>query len=325
MPSMAASFGGCNGDLLAPGSPRPGVRLATTGSGDGECRRLKSRLTALANFWEKIQEPLGIKATRAGRLDGLTQRGRLRELFKPIAGPTPSHTPPPPSYEESLIDLPPDYTLTDALAVRAALHGKDGLIDTLHAVSMAAKTQGGSEKVDWTSTEGVRNYVSKKQKKAAKQAQQSKSMDSDNEEKKGDDGGGDGGDGAQGGDGGGDGGAGAGGDPPGGGDGGDNEEDWFTNAGGKKGKKKKKKNAFEEMEEEEKKREEEEAKKAEEAAAAAAAAAADADAAATADTGGGAGAGEADPIDEWGTFATVGKKKKGKKAKVRSFPSSLIN
>lgn len=118
-----------------------------------------------------------------------------------------------------------------------------------------------------------------------------------------------------------DGGSGGGGD---GGDGGDEkkDDDWGDGWGAATDKKKKKKGkkAEEEEAERKKKEEEEEAerKKKEEEEAAAAAAAAATSAAADLSWADGNGAAPAEE-DGWGSFATAGKKKKGKKGKVRHF------
>lgn len=140
----------------------------------------------------------------------------------------------PPSYEESLSDLPPDYTTTDHLATRGTLLSHD----TPQPIFTCAKSGRADVKIDWTGTDNVRQHVSKKKaKQAAKQAQQAKWAESDEEGNK--DGTADGGDG-NGDDGAGAGGAGGGSDPPGGGD--KDDDDWWNE--GKKDKKKKKKNAW---------------------------------------------------------------------------------
>jgi hypothetical protein len=150
---------------------------------------------------------------------------------------------PPPTYEESLLDLPPDYTCTDALAT-VDCSAKTVDVFSLH-VWREEKSKAGSDSTYYDidfSHNGAIQHAGKKAKQAAKKAQQAKWLDSDNEENK--DGGADDGDGGDGGGGDGDGGAGAGGDggdPPGGG----NDDDEWGNTGGKKKKdKKKKKNAW---------------------------------------------------------------------------------
>jgi hypothetical protein len=236
---------------------------------------------------------------------------------------------PPPSYDDSVADLPPDYTSTDALAFAktpeytpySSLNASicSNVPDCLR---LSRDTSPGSslfldEKslypdIDFGfSEEGVRSHAKKK--KGAAAAAAPKKAPADEGKKDDAAGSGDGG-----------------GDPPadggaGGGDGGSGGDD-------KKGKKKSKKEQEEEerlkKEEEERiakeeedarlaKEAEEEAdrkkKEEEEAAAAAAAAAASASADLT----------WADPAannDDWGSFAattTAGKKKKGKKGKVR--------
>jgi hypothetical protein len=261
---------------------------------------LRSRIKALVGFWERINDAKHARNVNNG---SPTNPAHGRELFKPRDEVRPRALPPP-SYEDSLNDLPPEYVSTDALATTK-------LFWDVSCPGSGSKMFSDAGKVDLGAIEGIREHANKKAKKAAKQAAKDKWADDDNEEKK-EDAPADGGGGGGGDDAGGDGGAGAGGDPPGGGDGGDNnDEDWsFGGGGSKKNKKKKKKNAWEDFEEEEKRKEEEEAKKAEEEAAAKAAEEAPASAF----------AGEADPIDEWGSFATVGKKKKGKKGKAEPEP-----
>ena len=300
---MAVSVASYTEGLLVRDLLRQDIQPQRTGLNDARSRpELRSRIKALVGFWEELRNFHAPQHKHTGYGNGSipqsvikTRDGATRELFRPYgtARPEPG---PPPTYEESIHDVPPDYTTSDALAT--AQIGNDAKISRngnayvdlklpyhgheLHELHMD---------VDISELEGIRSFANKKAKKAAKQAQMSKWADSDNEEGK--DGTVDGGEGGDG-NGGGDGGAGA------SGDGGEDGDDWWAEAGSKKkDKKKKKKNAWEEFEEEEEKRQEEEAKKAEEEAAAAAT----------------NGAGEADPMDEWGSFATAGKKKKGKNGK----------
>lgn len=151
---------------------------------------------------------------------------------------------PPPSYEESIADLPPDYTGTTALAAAQGL--VDAKLDSCPPITGFRDSQRRpDDKVDFTEPRGIRSHANKKAKKAAKAAQKDKWADDDGEKKEEeapppDDGAGGGDDGA--GDAGG--GDGGGGDPP-GGDGGEDPDDiWGAAGGGKKNKKKKKKNAW---------------------------------------------------------------------------------
>jgi hypothetical protein len=238
---------------------------------------------------------------------------------------------PPPSYDDSIADLPPDYTFTDALAFAhtpeyTPFSSLNASIcsnvpnclrlsrDTSPSSSLFLDEKSLYADIDFGfSEEGVRSHAKKKNNKAAaKKAVPSNALDDGGKKDEEAAGGGDGG-----------------GDPPAdGGAGGDGD-----GSGGddKKGKKKSKKDLEEEerlkKEEEERiAKEEEEArlakeaeeeaerkKKEEEEAAAAAAATASASADLT----------WADPAannDDWGSFAatTTGKKKKGKKGKVRN-------
>lgn len=207
---------------------------------------------------------------------------------------------PPPSYEDSINDAPPDYTATDTLARVCC----DWIASFTPTLVLDKKTSDnhlmpavspGKIDVDLRSPENVRSHVKKKDKKAAKQAQMSKwgNEDDDEEKKEGGEGGEDGENG------GGDGGSGAGGD---GGEGGGDDDGW-DDGKKKKGKKGKKKTAWEELEEEEEKKrkeEEEAAQKAEDDAAA---------------DGGGADAGDANGEDDWGGFNMTAKEKKKAKKK----------
>ena len=150
---------------------------------------------------------------------------------------------PPPSYEESLADVPPDYTGTDAAAVVNSLVDVKLRLDFPDAIATSRDSQRRSDaKLDFNEPYGIR-YHAKKAKKAAKTAQQAKWADDDGDKKDeppADDGAG----GDAGGDGGGDAGGGDGGGEPPGGDGGDDPDDIWGAAGGGKKKKKKKKNAW---------------------------------------------------------------------------------
>ena len=301
---MAVSVASFNADLPVHGSRRQGIPPRKTGSDDGRLQHgLRSRILALVGFWEELKDcntprrrPNGIRSIPNWSDVCNAHDGNLRDLRKPY-GAGQCVAVPPPTYEESLQDLPPDYTTSEALAtVHCAQNVKDSVNGYLVDQKFHPCVEDSHNIVDLSQIEGIRSYAGKKAKQAAKKAQQAKWADSDNEENP--DGGADGGDGGDN-NGGGDGfGAGGdGGDPPGGGDGGDDDDWWNTGASKKKEKKKKKKNAWEEFEEEEKQKaeEEEEKKKAEEDAAA-------------------VGVAQADPLDDWGAFATVGKKsKKGKK------------
>lgn len=209
----------------------------------------------------------------------------------------------PPSYDEALLDAPPDYTTTNELATVRLWH------DTANPPPYASNWPSEQDTkqrstVDFSSREGIREHASKKAKQAARRAQQAKLFDSDNEDNKRDGAGngddnGNGGEGAgNGGDNNGDGGDGDGGDPPGGGGGGGGGDDEEENLNNNKKKKKKDKKKKEDEEEQ------------------------------TAQNGGedvvqaqvdpwpaGDAAGDANPDDEWAVQTNKGKKK-GKKGKV---------
>ncbi|KAF2120559.1 hypothetical protein BDV96DRAFT_269586 [Lophiotrema nucula] len=245
---------------------------------------------------------------------------------------SPNYATPPPSYDDTLADLPPDYTTTDALAAAqtpeytpfpslnpslcsSAPNCLRLSCDTSPTSSFYFDEKSLYADIDLSfSEEGIKAHAKKKKGAAAKK--NASSWDDDEDKKKeeeaaGGSGGGDNGggdppaDGGDGGAGGGDGGDGGGGDE-------NKDDEWNDWDTGKKKKKKGRKAQQEEEEAERKKKEEEEEaerKKEEE------------DAAAAATTAGGGDLSWADQVenggdDDWG-FATAGKKKKNKKGKVR--------
>jgi len=245
----------------------------------------------------------------------------------------PSHSDglPPPSYDDTIADLPPDYTATDALAavqspeytpwssLNASLCSNVPNCLRLSCNTSPTSSLYFDEKslyadIDFGfSEDGVKSHAKKKKGAAATKKTPGWGDDEDKKEE--------GAAGDAGGDNGGgdppaDGGAGGAGD---GGDGGDEkkgDDDWGSWDTGKK-KKGKKGKKDEEEEERKRKEEEEEAERKKK----------DDEAAAAATTSPGADlswadqAEDAKPDDDWGAFATVGKtsKKKGKKGKVRNF------
>lgn len=169
----------------------------------------------------------------------------VRELFRPYGEVRPSAVPPP-TYEESFSDLPPDYTSTDALVTVGYIgYAADAIASQDGKAGKTSTALGPFEAtvdIDLSTITGIRECANKKAKQAAKQAQQAKWNESGDEGNA--NGGAGGADGDQNGSGDG---AGAGGDAPGGGDGGGGGDDeWFNGAGGgnKKKDKKKKKNAW---------------------------------------------------------------------------------
>jgi hypothetical protein len=223
-----------------------------------------------------------------------------------------SYGTPPPTYDDALNDLPPEYSIHPTTA-EARVILRDGTPSNLLPKN-GAETPYTRDKpspsiiIDFESAAGIRQRVSKKQKKAAKKVAQEKWGGDDEDEDKTQDGNQDG----TGGDGGGDGGnaGGDGGGDGGGGGGGDGWDDWATGGSKKKNKKKKK----EEEEDEERKRQEEEE------AAAAAKATTTTNNLSWADE-----MNDANPDDEWAGFTSVGKTdKKKKKGTVRrtTYPST---
>jgi hypothetical protein len=248
---MAATAALYTGDRLVAHSPELHPWPRRTGS--DERKGLRARIANLAGLWNGFTNAkrrtcesgrVGYTGTVSGIKDVKSVKYQTRaihtlDLFSP------------PSYEESLADVPQDYTVTDALAT------VQGLVDVnldlgVPEAGLRHAQRRSDVKVDLTEPQGIRYHAKKKAKAAAKNAQKDK-WGGDDEEKKeeapaddgaggGDAGGGDGaGDtGGGGGGGGGDGGD----DPPGGDGGGDDPDDIWGAAGGGKKKKKKKKNAW---------------------------------------------------------------------------------
>jgi hypothetical protein len=243
-----------------------------------------------------------------------------------MAGPQP-YGHPPPSYDDAINDLPPEYSTLAPLAKQ-----KDFTHDSApEKVTKEATTRTSSHPLNFDDSIGIREHAKKKNKnnnnkvKPAPQQQSSLPPNDDGdknpppeEDQSGGDAGGSGdGNGDNGGDGGG-------GDE--GGDGGDDDWGAWDTTSSKKKNKKKKKDEEEEMrknEEEERLAKEEEEKKAAEEAAAGA----NNNDLSWADDGNGHG------DDSWTGFASVNNKKNKKKSKVRlprnsyraAFPSILIN
>lgn len=244
---MAVSVVSYSGDLPALGWPKRDTRQQRIGLDNAEFQRgLRTRIRTLVGYWEELRDCNVSRRPYSGSLpswkEALSSKDVTRqELFKPCGTVKPENVPPP-TYEESIADLPPDYTDTAAVAtVCNKSDSKDGATcnghEKLHPDSVDPPAD-----FDVSEIDGIRSYANKKAKKAAKAAQQAKWADSDNEENK--DEGAEGGDGGSGG---GDGGSGAGGDggdgggdPPGGGD----DDEWWNTGNSKKDKKKKKKNAW---------------------------------------------------------------------------------
>ncbi|KAM3418943.1 hypothetical protein BST61_g4901 [Cercospora zeina] len=249
-----------------------------------EKHALQTRIRTLVALWEHLtsaKDPPSYASS--GR-----QHVAIKDLWKPRKTAA-EEVGALPKYEECVSDLPPDYSATGCFAYARCMQDLEVATNgvttrTQRDTSGQLLGQACDVKVDFNCEHGYRVHA-KKKKPAAKAAPKSKWDESDNEEKKeeapagGDDNGaGGGGDGA-----------GGAGDPPGGNGGGDDGEEWNT-GGGKKNRKDKKKQA--EDEEEQDNAAEEESPPA-----------------AT-----GTASAEADALDDWGTFATVGKKNKPKKS-----------
>ncbi|KAK3176335.1 hypothetical protein OEA41_007658 [Lepraria neglecta] len=208
----------------------------------------------------------------------------------------PLHTEPPPSYYESIADLPPSYDLGEDFTSTQLASKRLNLPPAYYYIPQSIilpPEPMTAPDVDFGDTSNFRQAAGKKAKKTAKQVSQAKWADD------GDGGSKDGGDGEENGEGGGGGSNGGDGGAGDGGGGGDDWDAWDTGKKNKKGKKAK--------EEEKKKQEEEEAKKKEE----------EEEAANNDNPLSWADEVNGDVGDDWGGFTTTTKKdKKGKKVKV---------
>lgn len=233
---MAVSVAVPNEDLLARSLRKVDTERQRSGTLGDFC--MKSRLKTFGAWWEHLRNAEGDHRSHATKRHARTaltankQSTATRELFRPYCTALPFAVPPP-TYEESIQDLPPDYTDTDGQAIvqlcLITVEAKED--DSIHAqghwnegkpCSQPSRSGKSASEIDWSQIEGVRSHANKKAKQAAKKAQQDKWADSDNEDKQ--SGGADGGDGGD--NGGGDGGSGAGGDAPDGSGGGDDADDW---------------------------------------------------------------------------------------------------
>lgn len=241
---MAASVASYTGDRLVTRSPEPNPWPRRTGLDEGKW--LRTRIESLAGLWKFYKDDKS-RTCKRGRVGYTGTVSGIKDMESVKYQSHAIHTLDlfsPPSYEESLADVPPDYTATDALA------NVQGLVDVkldlgLPEAGLRNSQRRSDVKVDLTEPQGIRYHAKKKAKAAAKGAQKDKWGDEEEkkEEPPADDGaGGD----AGGGDGGGDAGGGGegGGDPPGGDGGGEDPDDIWGAAGGGKKKKKKKKNAW---------------------------------------------------------------------------------
>lgn len=256
---MAATVALYTGDRLvttrSPSRPEKTWPLRKTGLED-EREVLCASIEALAGLWSDFKNDgknrtynTRSRVVMQGYAAGIASPGMRKHTRQDVNQQTRAvqlldlFSRPPPSYEESLADVPPDYTGTDAAAVVNSLVDVKLRLDFPDAIATSRDSQRRSDaKLDFNEPYGIR-YHAKKAKKAAKTAQQAKWADDDGDKKDeppADDGAG----GDAGGDGGGDAGGGDGGGEPPGGDGGDDPDDIWGAAGGGKKKKKKKKNAW---------------------------------------------------------------------------------
>jgi hypothetical protein len=244
---MAVSVASVSDDLLVCDSRKRETRRWRTGLDEVARKGQKTWIKQLFGFWEELKNCNAQRSAPGVFQVSNAKDSIVQELFRPYAEVRPSAAPPP-TYEESLSDLPPDYSSTDALATVGVFACTTDLASGGKQDSKQIARSGPFEisaDLDISKIEGIREHANKKAKQAAKKTQQSKWADDGDGENP--DGGAAGGEGDQ--TGGGDGGAGAGaggdgGDPPGGGDGGGDDDLWNTGGGNKKKDKKKKKNAW---------------------------------------------------------------------------------
>ncbi|TKA65351.1 hypothetical protein B0A49_08104, partial [Cryomyces minteri] len=254
---MAASVTSRCADPLASGYWRPGVLRSEIGLGEVLELDFRDALEVTCREWEatfkyrREEKKLSSKDDHTTSALPLPPIVRLR-LNGELSAP---HQSPPPPYEDSVFDAPPDYTDTESL-VTARLGFDPECPPPPYRTSrqpteprLLLRDPTPKSAIDFSATDHFRTHGKKKAKAAAKKAQSDKWGDDDDEEKP------PGEDGEHNGD------SGGGGDDNGGGaGGGDDGDDW--NDGGKKKKGKKKKNAFswdEDEDEEQKKQEEEDA------------------------------------------------------------------
>ena len=245
---MAATVASYTGDRLVTRSPESYPQQRRTGSDEGN--GLRARIASLAGLWNIYKSDKSRTCKQRDRLGYTATVSDIKDVEECVKYQyhALSHTLDlfsPPSYEECVADVPPDYTATDALAV------VQGLVDVkldlgLPEAGLRQSQRRTDIKVDLTEPKGIR-YHAKKKKAAAKKNNWADEDEKKEEAPPADDGaGGDAGGGDGAGDAGGDAGGGDGGGdpPPGDGGGGDDPDDPWGAVGGGKKKKKKKKNAW---------------------------------------------------------------------------------
>ena len=245
---MAATVASYTGDRLVTRSPKSCSQQRRTGSDEGN--GLRARIASLAGLWNiyTSDKSRACKRDRLGYTATVSDIKDVEECVK-YQYHALSHTLDllfPPSYEECVADVPPDYTTTDALAI------VQGLVDVkldlgLPEAGLRQSQRRTDIKVDLTEPKGIRYHAKKKKGAAAKKNAWAEEEEKKEEAPPADDGAGDdagGGDGAGDAGGGDAGGGDGGGDPPGDGGGGEDPDDIWGAVGGGKKKKKKKKNAW---------------------------------------------------------------------------------
>lgn len=150
----------------------------------GEIHGLQSRIRTLVGFWE------GWTAERGSRRRAPASKEKLAllELWKPSRDAA-REVGALPTYEECLLDLPPDYSTTGLLAQAQCMQSADVATNTVQTQTQATTTsplsaESPNIELDFRTDEGFRQFAGKKAKKAAKLAAQSKWAGSDNEDNK---------------------------------------------------------------------------------------------------------------------------------------------
>ena len=140
-----------------------------------ESDALKTGIRALVRLWESRSSVSHARCPVSNDARGVVPR----ELFRPYGSARP-RVGVPPTYEESVLDAPPDYTCTDALAMARNFDDSRITASTKVDVGREYRQEVGEllrsqhVKLDLTSSDHIRAHANKKTKKAAKQAQMSK-------------------------------------------------------------------------------------------------------------------------------------------------------
>ena len=129
---MAATVASYTGDRLVTRSPESYPQQRRTGSDEGN--GLRARIASLAGFWKIYTSDKSRTCKRDDRIGSTATVSDIKDMECVQYQSHALHTLDlfsPPSYEECLADVPPDYTATDAFAV------VQGLVDVKLAAARA--------------------------------------------------------------------------------------------------------------------------------------------------------------------------------------------